>query len=128
VDREVGRGLAVAIAYIRKDGRGYIGWTDVGSQYREETRALPDGRSVLGVRARQRHGRSPLWSGISLKRLRDEVLRYRSLPLARFAFQACSFSARTSVPINASEPQRLGGHYGRGQLKSANSARNATVQ
>lgn len=37
VDREVGRGLAVAIAYVRKDGSNFIGWTDIGGQYREET-------------------------------------------------------------------------------------------
>ena len=46
VDREVGRRLAVAIAYVRKDGSGFIGWTDVGGQYREETRVLDDGRTV----------------------------------------------------------------------------------
>ena len=46
VDREVGRRLAVAIAYVRKNGGNFIGWTDVGGQYREETRTLPDGRSV----------------------------------------------------------------------------------
>jgi hypothetical protein len=46
VDREVGRRLAVAIAYIRKDGGNFIGYTDVGGQYREEARTLPDGRSV----------------------------------------------------------------------------------
>ena len=40
VDREVGRRLAVAIAYVRKDGSNFIGWTDVGGQYREETRTL----------------------------------------------------------------------------------------
>ena len=46
MDREVGRRLAVAIAYVRKDGSNFIGWTDVGGQYREETRTLPDGRTV----------------------------------------------------------------------------------
>ena len=44
VDREVGRQLAVAAAYVRKDGSQFIGWTDVGGQYRAETRTLPDGR------------------------------------------------------------------------------------
>jgi len=29
-------------------------------------------------------------------------------------FQACSFSVRTSVPVDASGPERLGGRYGRG--------------
>ena len=46
VDREVGRRLAVAIAYVRKAGSHFIGWTDVGGQYREETRVLPDGRNL----------------------------------------------------------------------------------
>ena len=46
VDREIGRGLAVAFAYVRKDGANFIGWTDVAGQYREETRTLPDGRSL----------------------------------------------------------------------------------
>ena len=46
VDREIGRGLAVALAYVRKDGRNFVGWTDVGGQYGEETRPLADGRSL----------------------------------------------------------------------------------
>jgi Carboxypeptidase regulatory-like domain len=46
MDREVGRRLAVAIAYVGKKGSNFIGWTDVGGQYREESRSLPDGRSV----------------------------------------------------------------------------------
>jgi len=46
VDRELDRRLAVALAYVRKDGSNFISWTDVGGRYREETRTLPDGRSV----------------------------------------------------------------------------------
>jgi TonB dependent receptor len=46
VDREVGRRLAVTMAYVHKTGRDFIGWTDVGGVYHEETRMLPDGRSV----------------------------------------------------------------------------------
>ena len=46
IDREVGRRLAVAIAYVRKNGSNFIGWTDVGGQYREAARTLPDGRSL----------------------------------------------------------------------------------
>ena len=46
VDRELGRRLAVAVAYIRKDGTDFIGWTDVGGQYRERIQRLPDGTSV----------------------------------------------------------------------------------
>jgi TonB dependent receptor/Carboxypeptidase regulatory-like domain len=46
VDRELGHRLSVAAAYVGKTGRDYIGWTDVGGQYRQETRLLPDGRSI----------------------------------------------------------------------------------
>ena len=46
IDREVGRRVALAFVYVHKDGANFIGWTDVGGQYREETRVLPDGRSL----------------------------------------------------------------------------------
>jgi len=44
VDREVRRVLGVTITYVHKRGSQFIGWTDVGGQYREEARLLPDGR------------------------------------------------------------------------------------
>ena len=44
IARSVGR-LAVAIAYVRKDGANFIGWTDIGGQYAEKPYAArPDGR------------------------------------------------------------------------------------
>jgi hypothetical protein len=46
VDRELRPRLAAAIAYIHKSGDDFIAWTDVGGQYREETRTFADGRSV----------------------------------------------------------------------------------
>ena len=46
MDRELGSRLAVALAYIRKNGGNFIAWTDVGGQYVEEARPLPDGRSL----------------------------------------------------------------------------------
>ena len=46
VDREVGRRMAVSVAYVRKDGDRFIGWTDVGGQYRDGTRLLADGRTL----------------------------------------------------------------------------------
>jgi len=46
VDRELGRQFAIAFAYVRKNGANFIGWTDVGGQYREETRTLSDSRVV----------------------------------------------------------------------------------
>ena len=46
VDRELGRQLAVALSYVRNNGANFIGWTDVGGQYRQETQTLRDGRTV----------------------------------------------------------------------------------
>jgi hypothetical protein len=46
VDRVIGQRLAVAVAYVRKDGRDFIGWTDIGGQYRESARVLPDGQTM----------------------------------------------------------------------------------
>jgi hypothetical protein len=46
LDREITPLVAAAVAYIRKDGSNFISWTDVGGQYREETRTLADGRSL----------------------------------------------------------------------------------
>jgi hypothetical protein len=46
VDREIGRRLAVAIAYVGKTGSDFIGWTDVGGEYREVSHPLLDGRAV----------------------------------------------------------------------------------
>jgi hypothetical protein len=46
VDREVGRRLAVAMAYVRKDGANFIGWTDTAGQYVEGAQVLPDGRTM----------------------------------------------------------------------------------
>jgi hypothetical protein len=46
VDRELSSRWAAAIAYIHKSGIDFIAYTDVGGQYREETRVLTDGRSL----------------------------------------------------------------------------------
>jgi hypothetical protein len=46
VDREIGHELGLAIAYVRKDGANFIGWTDVGGQYAETPTMLKDGRTV----------------------------------------------------------------------------------
>ena len=40
VDRELGRVVSIAVAYVRKHGADFIGWTDVGGRYAEETRSL----------------------------------------------------------------------------------------
>ncbi len=48
LDREVGARLVVSAAYIRKDGRDFIGWEGVTGtvQYDEQTVQLPDNQEV----------------------------------------------------------------------------------
>jgi hypothetical protein len=46
VDREVTRGLSMAVAYVRKQGSDFIAWTDIGGRYEEVVRTLADGRPV----------------------------------------------------------------------------------
>lgn len=46
VDRELGPGLMLSLAYVHKSGRDFIGWTDVGGQYADDMRTLPDGRTL----------------------------------------------------------------------------------
>jgi hypothetical protein len=46
LDRQLGRSLTVAASLVHKRGADFIGWTDIGGQYREETRPLPDGTTV----------------------------------------------------------------------------------
>lgn len=46
IDRELGRRLAVAVAYVHKRGEHFIAWTDIGGEYQQGTRSLPDGQSV----------------------------------------------------------------------------------
>jgi hypothetical protein len=43
VDRELARSFAVAVAYVRKHGSHFIGWTETGGQYVADTRPLSDG-------------------------------------------------------------------------------------
>ena len=46
LDREVGRLLAISVAYVRKDGRDFVGWKELAGEYREESAPLTDGRVV----------------------------------------------------------------------------------
>jgi hypothetical protein len=46
VDRELPRQLAATVAYVHKKGADYIGYKDVGGQYSQQTRPLPDGGTV----------------------------------------------------------------------------------
>ena len=41
IDRQVGRSLAVAAAYVGKSGGNFIGWTDVGGVYQVDTAVVP---------------------------------------------------------------------------------------
>jgi hypothetical protein len=46
LDREVSRPLALALAYVHKDGSNFIAWTDTDGQYERKIRTLADGRAL----------------------------------------------------------------------------------
>jgi hypothetical protein len=46
LDREVNRRWFAGLTYVYKDGKDFIGWTDVGGRYIEEVRTLADGRRI----------------------------------------------------------------------------------
>ncbi len=46
IDRQIGGTFAASAAYVWKSGGDYIGWTDVGGQYRADTRTLPNGATL----------------------------------------------------------------------------------
>ena len=50
VDRVLGSQVTVTLAYVGKDGRNFIGWTDVAGQYVEGLAGLADGTSVTVFR------------------------------------------------------------------------------
>jgi hypothetical protein len=47
VDQQIGRGLQVAAAYVRKSGANFIGWEDIGGIYELKPRTLFDGRTIM---------------------------------------------------------------------------------
>ena len=72
-------GSRYPIAYVRKDGRNFIGWTDVGGQYREESRPLPDGRTVQVFRLTNAFGAI---AAFRLTNPEDYSLTYNGLVMA----------------------------------------------
>jgi hypothetical protein len=46
IDRELGRQISAAVAYVAKRGAEFIGWTDTAGEYSQQTRSLADGRSA----------------------------------------------------------------------------------
>jgi hypothetical protein len=46
LDREITGGLMASVAYIKKNGSDYIGWTDTGGQYAPSTVTLTNGTVV----------------------------------------------------------------------------------
>jgi TonB dependent receptor-like, beta-barrel/Carboxypeptidase regulatory-like domain len=46
LDRELGGSLAMSTVYVHKDGAHFIGYEEVGGQYSQQTRTLPDGSTV----------------------------------------------------------------------------------
>jgi hypothetical protein len=107
VDREIARRLSAALAFVHKNGNTFIGWTDVGGQYREELRKLPDGSELpvfvlVNSTADQRFlltnpaGYSLAYNGIVLAL---EKRRYQSWQ----AFASYTFSRASGLQASSGE-------------------------
>jgi outer membrane receptor protein involved in Fe transport len=46
LERELRSDLALSVNYVRKEGRDFTGWKDVGGVYGTDTAALPDGKTL----------------------------------------------------------------------------------
>jgi hemin uptake protein HemP len=128
VDREVGRRLAVAIAYVHKDGANFIGWTDVGGQYHEEPRTLSDGRivsvSVLDNRTADRRflltnqeSYSLTYNGVVMvveKRRSHGWQAFGSYTLSRaYGLQPSSGTTAAGAQVSTVAPSPQGATFGR---------------
>jgi hypothetical protein len=49
LDRELGRQVSVAIAYVGKNGANFIGWTDVAGQYHSEARTVAGRETTVWI-------------------------------------------------------------------------------
>ena len=115
VDRQVGKHLAVAMAYVHKDGARFIGWKDVAGRYVEETRPLRDGRSVPVLvlaadspvrryRLTNREDYSLTYDGVVLsvdKRRADSWQAFGSYTLSRaYGLQASSGASAAAAQVS----------------------------
>jgi hypothetical protein len=81
VDRALGSLLTVAIAYVGKDGRNFIGWTDTAGKYVEGEAQLADARRVTVYRL-DVGTTPPAARRFLLANQREYALRYDGVVLA----------------------------------------------
>ncbi len=46
IDREIWADAVLSVSYVRKEGRDFTGWVDIGGEYGVATETLPDGREI----------------------------------------------------------------------------------
>ena len=88
LDREVGRRLAVSVAYVRKDGRDFIGWKELAGEYREEPATVERRPGRAGLEADHPFGGTSLSadeSGGLLADLQRPGHRRRATTIPRLA-------------------------------------------
>jgi hypothetical protein len=96
VDREIRPRLSAAIAYVRKNGRNFIGWVDTAGIYRGDTRMLPDGRVVPVIALTN----SPADRRFLLTNPADYSLTYDGVVMAVDKRQADGWQAFASYTIS----------------------------
>jgi hypothetical protein len=78
LDRDLGRGLQAAVAYVRKSGANFIGWREIDPAYRLVTKGLADG-STIDVYDRQK---SPVDQRFELTNPAGYSMTYNGLVIA----------------------------------------------
>jgi hypothetical protein len=110
LDRELTRDLALRMTYVRKKGRDFIAWKDVGGIYGMETATLQDGRTITVY---------PLLGSPSerfyLMTNRDELyLRYNGLLLTLEKRWSDGWQAQTSYSISEALGLQASSYFGSG--------------
>ena len=123
----------VALAYVRKNGGDFIGWTDVGGQYREETRAAAGRHAacrccvlVNSTADRRFLLTNPADYSIDVQRTRDGR---RKTPVARVAgvWVLHVVESVGAAALERGERRSLTGQHHRRHRRSSRSGRIRTV-
>jgi hypothetical protein len=115
LDRELTRGLAMRMTYVRKKGRDFIAWKDVGGLYGTETVTLQDGRIITVY---------PLLNSTSERFFvmtnREELyLRYDGLLLTLSKRWSDGWQAQASYSISEAVGLQASSHLGSGASQAS---------
>jgi hypothetical protein len=115
IDRELTHELAMSMTYVRKEGRDFIAWKDVGGIYGTDTATLQDGRTITVY---------PLLNSTSerfyLLTNRDELyLRYNGLLLTLEKRWSDGWQAQASYSLSEAVGLQASSYWGAGGAQTS---------